>query len=190
MINSIENHTRNNHWMLTIGISLWFLGLLALFCIAILSDSLPERCELPLKSFLGLLNICIIGPFLEEFALRGWVIKKEWINLLVITTFFIVVPSDNVAILAFSTLVYVAAIKLKKNTNHEYIIVLVTSLLFSLLHLLNYDVVNIWLIPLLVTDFGMGLVLCYLALRYGLWSSIIVHGAFNSLSVLILLVLR
>lgn len=108
---------------------------------------------------------------------------------MVITVFFIIVPSSNVVILAFSTLVYIAALKLNKNTNQEYIIVLVSSLLFSLLHLLNFDVVNIWLIPMLVTDFGMGLVLCYLALKYGLWSSIIVHSVFNSLSVFILLLL-
>ncbi|MCH8534971.1 MAG: CPBP family intramembrane metalloprotease [Flavobacteriaceae bacterium] len=122
-----------------------------------------------------------IMPVLEEFSFRGWLFKtKKWRYLAyLLSIVFCVTLSYNSFSPLFSIVLIFAIIGLAEFKNNLTIKALLSSVVFSLMHYattadLNFATINSFMIKL-----GIGLILAWIFINFGLLKSILTHSFIN-----------
>lgn len=180
----------DQNWIFTIGLFLWTVGMALGITIELFTNIEPARKEPPLDYTFGILAVGVIGPILEEIAFRGWSMRKNWTYFGIIALFLFIFPSDDLRIVIPAAVAYYLVMRSAKEYPWSIIIIILSSLLFAVAHIYNYDSLSIGLFFILVGDFGAGLILSYLAIKKGLWASMLLHIAINSTSTIILLIIE
>ncbi|MGQ1943880.1 CPBP family glutamic-type intramembrane protease [Ornithobacterium rhinotracheale] len=185
-----------------------FIGLLfvngiilgSVYCFS--GESLFDEEDLRYLTINKLITYILLFPLIEEFAFRGIFSLKNryylffsWLsNLIVVFVIF-----KNVWFLIFYSLFlsFSCLILMFKNREMErfrkfvqkyFVHLLVfTSLAFGLMHLSNYDQINLQtflkVLPRIISGFYLG----YIAKKYGIFYSYIMHGVNNIIPFIFLL---
>ena len=124
---------------------------------------------------------CVLIPIVEELGFRLWGVRKKCayvVSVAVASFLFGVQVEWWMSIVAMAFLVGCILIPRKEEVRIPLMIV-VTSLLFALLHIPEYDVVHWSIVFYLIDFFGSGLMACYFAINYGLWLPILIHVVYD-----------
>lgn len=165
------------------------------------SDEFADIASRPNFIFLA----AIIAPLVEELLFRSWLGKRWGVFLvapllLVGLALLVLMGADDIssgiryglAIMVIGSVsLYIA--RYLKARHEEGILDRAlmrvfpyafwgTSLGFGLMHLANYDGGGMGiLLPLIILpQFTVGVILGYVRMRFGLWSAIVFHGAYNT----------
>lgn len=177
-------------WALWAGLAIWVVSLAGI----VLSPSAESNHSLTEFTFengavLSLLVIGLLLPCLEEVAFRFWGIRRwRWAGYIsalgmgVVTYFYWGLWG------ALATAATVASITLavKDERTRLLVLLLLTSLLFAILHFDNYGNLELRNIFALLNKLGFALVASWLVLNRGFLWALLLHVVINSLMVLLL----
>ena len=164
-----------------------------------MSGSMSELFKRPVWKVLGI--VVIVGPIMEELIFRHWISGNPrllvllgglvvWIGgawALTQTGFSASDPLPVIIlIVATATLVLFGLIRFwKRDTPHWYarifpVIFWAQALLFGFIHVFNYAGDNpAALLPFVLPQLTGGLIWGYARIKYGWWSNILMHMAYN-----------
>lgn len=177
-------------WALWTGLAIWMVSLAGI----VLSPSAEDNhtiSEFTLVNgtALSLLVIGLLLPCLEEVAFRFWGIRRwRWAGYIsalgmgVVTYFYWGLWGS------LATIAAIAAIMLAVKTEHTrlLILLLLTSLLFAILHFDNYGNLELRNLFAILNKLGFALVASWLVLNRGFLWALLLHMANNSLVVLLI----
>lgn len=157
-------------------------------------------------SFLFLSTV-ILAPFIEELFFR-LVLKPKYLNWLILSIFsgiltaIFIYKKIFLLLIPFSILTIIEFIFLLNRKsfrrmqifflNHFCFFFYLSSLLFGLLHVTNYEPFNyklIILMPILVSPIVVvGIILGFIRMKFGIWYSMLMHSMINLIAFLVFLV--
>lgn len=176
----------------------WGLGIVVV-CLAVLlindinslfnpSDGTPssEETDLPVLDYLYriifkigiwpmVIFIGVIAPIYEELIFRGWGNGKSWTGYITVTlmALFLATLGWWVGLIALVAGITILVIFDSDRTKRLFALMILSSLLFALAHIANYNASENLLIFILgvLHKFGMGLVASYLVINHNiLWA--------------------
>lgn len=134
------------------------------------------------SSIVTLVVISVLIPIIEEFAFRFWGIKKKYafvISLLFTTVYTILIGNTILAIVVFIVL-GILFFLVKEN---ELLLIITTSIIFSLLHVNGFSTVNIRTILSLINIFSFAVILCCVTIKYHFVFAVGIHIVNNLIAV-------
>ena len=139
--------------------------------------------------FIVYVLILISASVFEEFAFRGWIIKKKfgkYLSFSLILT-FLYFGFENFWLIAFvSPILFFLFFVLKKEKLRLVLLVIYTSILFGIMHYENYEAwAKLFAIIQLI---GLSFILCYIGLRFGFVYTILGHFLNNLIALMLLTV--
>lgn len=168
----------------------------------IFSKPLFDDEDLKLLNLEKLILFIFILPIIEEFSIRGIFAfnNKIYIMISVVSTIIILFAFINNILFSsiLSLFIIIFGIYILANNdfrinfnsfiknNHLYILIL-SSFIFGILHLGNYDKIDFHTFFKIIPKFIMGLYFGYIAYKYGILYSYMMHCINNTLPFLILL---
>jgi membrane protease YdiL (CAAX protease family) len=149
--------------------------------------------------------LVLAAPIGEEIVFRGWVSGRPGhvlaVLLLLVAVAAVVFGRENMAMLAVALIAPVLALAalflLRRRDAMGWfakafpVLFYVSAAIFALVHLTNYansGMATALLVPLVVPQFVLGLLLAYIRVQRGLWSSMLLHVLHNTLFVGLMLV--
>lgn len=177
-------------WALWTGLAIWVVSLAGI----VLSPSAESNHSLTEFTFengaaLSLLVIGLLIPCLEEVAFRFWGIRRwRWAGYISAVAMGVVTYFYWGLWGALATAAAVASITLavKAERTRLLILLLLTSLLFAILHFDNYGNLELRNLFALLNKLGFALVASWLVLNRGFIWALLLHIATNSLVVLLI----
>jgi len=164
-----------------------------------MSNSMSEMFDRPIWQILGL--VVIVGPIIEELIFRSWLSGNPrllvlfggivaWIGGSYALTAMGYSSADTVPLIVLVGLIAVAVlvslISYWKRASPAWfvrifpVIFWVQALLFGFIHVFNYEGGNpAALLPFVLPQTVGGLIWGYARIRYGWWSNILMHMAYN-----------
>ncbi|CAD7802141.1 hypothetical protein CHRY9390_00885 [Chryseobacterium aquaeductus] len=128
-----------------------------------------------------IIGAVLLAPILEELAFRGIFTGKrylKWITYIGISLF--IVGDENYYLFPLlGVLIVLFESKSKPKSQLIRYSYFVNALLFSLMHYRISDLTHIFAYSNILGTFGLGLVLIWLVLNFGLWASILLHFCIN-----------
>jgi membrane protease YdiL (CAAX protease family) len=125
----------------------------------------------------------IAAPLLEEICFRLWLrIKYLWAAVLPIGFLAFTWPSIvtiTLAALLVIGLIFRYKLLQKFADTHKVWVVIVSAIPLSVIHSVNFQSFGWPVFLVLVSILGVGLVLGTMRLKFGLWTSIVVHFIYN-----------
>lgn len=134
------------------------------------------------SSIVTLVVISVLIPIIEEFAFRFWGIKKKYafvISLLFTTVYILLTGNTILAIVVFIAL-GILFFLVKEN---ELLLIITTSIIFSLLHVNGFSTVNIRTILSLINIFSFAVILCCVTIKYHFVFAVGIHIVNNLIAV-------
>lgn len=177
-------------WTLWTGLAIWVVSLAGI----VLSPSAESNHSLTEFTFengttLSLLVIGLLMPCLEEVAFRFWGIRRwRWAGYISAVAMGVVTYFYWGLWGALATTAATASITLavKAERTQLLILLLLTSLLFALLHFDNYGNLELRNLFAILNKLGFALVASWLVLNRGFLWALLLHVANNGLVVLLL----
>lgn len=130
---------------------------------------------------------------MEELAFRGFFVLKKWFLIIPIALTLLFSFKSNFPL--FLILIYLATYFLffylyqrKASTVYKVTFILLNSLLFALIHYSLKDLLILDSYFMILIQFGAGLILVWITINFGLMKSILIHGVFNLLVTLPLII--
>jgi len=186
----MEKFKKNNILYIGVIITPIFLTLSFLQTYLGFSNSSYNNLIIQKNIFILFLAGVFIMPVLEEFSFRGWLFKTtKWRYLsYLLSIIFCVTLSYNHINIVFSVVLVFVIIGLAELRSNLTIKAILSSLIFSLLHYISADVLNFATVNSFMIKFGIGLILAWVFINFGLIKSILTHSTLNliALSFLIL----
>lgn len=191
-------------WILFLGISLWILGTILNYIVQLSNDNLAQSPLLeylysslnifPYKGALliMMLFVTLFIPIMEELSYRVWTKEKTWAYILslFLGTMYVYMVSQKVILSIFTAIILFGCFFLVKNYKLKmWLSIIITSLIFTLLHISGISS-GISMISVLITIFGLSLVLCYIGIRYGFVYCILLHCVNNFIGFIPLMPLK
>ena len=134
------------------------------------------------SSIVTLIIVSVLIPIIEELAFRFWGIKKKYasiISLLFISVYILLTGNIILAISAFIVL-GILFFLVKEN---ELLLIITTSIIFSLLHIDGFSSVNIKTILSLINIFSFAVILCCVTIKYHFVFAVGIHIVNNLIAV-------
>jgi membrane protease YdiL (CAAX protease family) len=179
---SFEKIINKNKIFLYLGIFAYLIGILLLYLFSNFSpqETTPQQPLFKiLQAFPPLFVyflVLIQASVIEEFAFRGWMIKRKfgkYLSFSLIITFFYIGFGSLLLILIITPILFVVFFILKNKKIRLVLLILSTSILFGLMHYHNYESwAKLFSIIQLI---GLSLILCYVGLRFGFIYTILGH---------------
>ena len=168
--------------LLKIGIALYVGSLAVLTCLQVFNYeqnqdlllSVIDKLIYYTSSIVVLIIVSVLLPIIEEFAFRFWGMKKKYasiISLLLISVYISLTGNIILAISAFIVLGILFFI-VKEN---ELLLIITTSIIFSLLHIDGFSSVNIKTILSLINIFSFAVILCCVTIKYHFILAVVIH---------------
>lgn len=173
---------------LKIGITLFLVGLIVSLWSQVDPDYNKPSENLLLEKFAYVpfvifIFISVIAvPIAEETVFRIWVLKSKLslvFSILGILGFTYFTFNSTVIVIVLIVLFIGIFIVSLKTANNPFFWLLVTSLLFSVVHLPNFSMVSFGVFGIAVQLFGLGLIFGTLGLWFGFQYSILSHILYN-----------
>lgn len=121
----------------------------------------------------------VIAPLFEELFFRGAFTGKKYFKYIsYFGTAFLVIMQQSYFLIPLLIL-FIILFELKAKNNFQKYSFFINALLFSLMHYKFYDLLNVSSYPSIIGTAGLALVLIWLVLNVGLWSSILAHFIVN-----------
>ncbi len=185
----------NNKVFLYIGILLYIIGT---FALNYFDNNIPQTVSFqqPLfkvlhafPAWLVYAILFILASVFEEFAFRGWIIKKKfwkYLSLTLVLTYLHLV-FDSLLLTAFVfPILFVIYFILKNEKLRLVLLIIFTSILFGIMHYPNYES---WSkLFAIFTLIGLSFILCYVGLRFGFIYTILGHFINNFIALMFLTV--
>lgn len=179
------NLRKNYRYLLVISIALIIIGIILKALFDTTEDFFNDpiyKFIMEMPWFIVVFFVVIFAPITEEIAFRSWTCKKrywKWISFAVSTIF---VAVTNIYIGIAYGLVFLSIILLLKNKPklQLFSFLIITSLTFASLHYGNLQPKSFLLA--FPQYLGVGLFLAFLALRFNLLTSILVHALNNGIA--------
>lgn len=176
---------------------LFLLGtLILMLIISQIRGVLASSCDLLFRDISHIkflyLNIILFGPIKEELIFRNMFFKKK--NLIVLTialglaclgfTFEKLGLIVNITML----LVFIYFLRFDNFKEIQYtkiniFLIVFSSFLFWVFHFWNYDEINTCVVISTSPIFIIGIMLCYIRVKYGLFYAALIHALHNALVV-------
>lgn len=124
---------------------------------------------------------CVLTPVVEELGFRFWGVGKKYAYVVSVAVASLLAGWQFEWWMSILVSAFLAGCILipRKDKVRVPLMIVVTSLLFGLLHIPEFDVVH-WTIGFYLIDFfGFGLTLCYFVINYGLWLPILIHVIYD-----------
>ncbi len=153
----------------------------------------------------ALLLVSVVAPILEEYYYRFYLDKivgnlvLMFINIITLAYIFFSITTTLLTTYIFITLIIIFTLQkllIKKYAfrrnillffkKYFFIFFYLSALTFGLLHVNNYQICNkhsVLIIFLVLPQLFSGLVFGYARLKYGIWTSILLHFAINFIGV-------
>ena len=134
------------------------------------------------SSIVTLIIVSVLIPIIEELAFRFWGIKKKYasiISLLFISVYILLTGNIFLAISAFIVLGILFFI-VKEN---ELLLIITTSIIFSILHIDGFSSVNIKTILSLINIFSFAVILCCVTIKYHFILAVGIHIINNLIAI-------
>lgn len=176
--------------------------LILVFSYLIFSKPLFDSEDLKLLNFEKVILFVFIIPIIEEFSIRGIFVFNNKIYIIIslisIILLLFVFINDFLISLILSFLIVVFGIFILLNSdlrlnfnifikNNYIYILIISSIIFGILHLGNYDTIDFHTFLKIIPRFIMGFYLGYIAYKYSIFHSYIMHSVNNVIPFLILL---
>lgn len=135
---------------------------------------------------LVLVMVIVLAPLLEETIFRYHLtLQKKAIMWSLIASVFMISQLWVIGAGLMLYLLILFILALRKNPPPLHIVVYISAFFFGIVHLGNYRdfdfVSNFYWIPFLVLiQFGLGLLLSFIRLHYGLLKAILFHAVYNA----------
>lgn len=180
------------------GIILWILGISILILAFNSNQSTNDTIQLPFiksiisyPSFFLLILIIILIPLTEELIFRYWIVKNRFsfyisgLGMLVVTYHFFsnIIPFLMLLIFFIALFVFV-----KKRKNKLILMLITSSIVFSLIHIHNYDS-SIIKFGSIIQLFGLAMILSYIGIRISFYYCILGHSINNLIATIPLFML-
>ncbi|PZU11300.1 MAG: hypothetical protein DI622_15730 [Chryseobacterium sp.] len=121
----------------------------------------------------------VIAPLFEELFFRGVFTGKKYLKYIsYFGTAFLVIMQQSYFLIPLLIL-FIILFELKAKNNFQKYSYFINALLFSLMHYKFYDLLSVSSYPSIIGTAGLALVLIWLVLNVGLWSSILAHFIVN-----------
>jgi hypothetical protein len=132
-----------------------------------------------------------IAPLFEELIFRGYFTNNKFLKLLLFIgiPIYALISNNNhlfVFIIPYFIILILQNFKLIKVNN--YFVYISNATIFSLVHYKISDFSSFYTILPMFTQFGIGLILIWVVLNFGILKSILLHFSYNLLLILILMV--
>lgn len=168
--------------LLKISIALYVGSLAVLTCLQVFNYeqnqdlllSVIDKLIYYTSSIVVLIIVSVLLPIIEEFAFRFWGMKKKYasiISLLLISVYISLTGNIILAISAFIVLGILFFI-VKEN---ELLLIITTSIIFSILHIDGFSSVNIKTILSLINIFSFAVILCCVTIKYHFILAVVIH---------------
>ncbi len=126
-----------------------------------------------------ILSGVVIAPLFEEFFFRGAFTEKKYLKYISYFGIAFLVIMQQSYFLIPLLILFIILFELKAKNNFQKYSFFINALLFSLMHYKFYDLLNVSSYPSILGTAGLALVLIWLVLNIGLWSSILAHFLVN-----------
>lgn len=122
----------------------------------------------------------LFAPVSEELFFRGIFTGKKYLKYIsYVGIAFFVIMQQSYFLIPLLILFIILFELITKNNLQKYTY-FINALLFSLMHYKFYDLLNVSSYPSIIGTAGLALVLIWLVLNVGLWSSILAHFLVNA----------
>lgn len=156
-----------------------------------------DETDLKNKFLLFLIITGFVAPIIEEFLFRFWILEKRIkfiIILMLLILCLLLIDYHWVFNVSFLLIFIVQAILIFKNPKKILIIAILNGFTFSLFHITNYPVYelysNIIYLPILFfPQFILGLITSGMKINYGFKFAVLYHILYNS-SIIVFVYLR
>lgn len=183
------------------GVVLWLVSVFARIVLSLCGNEMPGQDVL--FDMLGTLNgityvvalmvlLGIIAPILEEFLFRYWIkSRKKVVTILLFAAMGAYVALSTfwwLGVISFLVCVMLDYFLIDNSNARTIMLMLATSLLFSVAHITEFSEFNIDAILCMTELFGLALVACWLVYNKGFWWACLLH-ALNNLFALLIIIL-
>jgi len=174
------------------GIFAFLLGLVLLsYC------GKHENSQQPLFVYLmifppifSLSLVLVFASIIEEFAFRGWIIKNKAgkiVSYIGILVFMYLTFNSYLLLSLISATIFVVFFIIKNDKWKTTSRIIITSLLFGLVHFYNYSDSFTRLFSI-IQLIGLSFIISYVGLKFGFWYCTLVHFLNNLIAMLILFI--
>ena len=180
------------NWLLKLGIASFALLILLQMVFAALGidyppisrDMLGENLSFGLFVILGV----IVAPLFEEVAFRGFFTPQRWLR---ITSFIVLLIFIGLSFSYFSLallLLYILSVYLNDRSGKKRInlLLVMNAVLFAGIHYTAQDFITSLGVVAILAQFGMGLILLWITINFGLIKAMLFHAFYNGLLMLLL----
>lgn len=179
---TVEKKTYKENYLLKIGIPAFIcFTLLAIILdhFKITDASSRETRFNDVNVIVMILGGVLFAPVSEELFFRGAFTGKKYLKYVSYfgIAFFVIMQQSYFLIPLL--ILFIILFELKTKNNFQKYSYLVNALLFSLMHYKLYDLFSISSYPSIIGTAGLALVLIWLVLNVGLWSSMLAHFLVN-----------
>ncbi len=184
-----------NKIFLYIGVATYIIGIVLLNFFAN-NNSQGLDAQQPLFKILQILPpffiyaiILVQASVFEEFAFRGWIIKRKFGKYLsfalILSSLYFSFESILLIVIVSPVLFFIFFV-LKKEKLRLVLLIVSTSVLFGIMHYANYES---WARTFAIIQLiGLSFILCYIGLRFGFVYTILGHFLNNLIALMLLTV--
>lgn len=177
---------RDYFWALIIGIILAVVGFAAAFFPSVNNTAREFPLSLTYCFWIEVFMTCIATPVYEEVACRFWTIGKKYAYAVsIVLQIKMSWYSFNWIVAVIVATINIVCVAVLKGSTLRCVMLVLTSILSGLIHLPTFTTITWMIVFDLMFFIGVGLVLAYVALNYAFVWAIALHCAWNSLMVLI-----
>lgn len=179
-------HTLKN-WLLQLGVASFVLLIVLHTLFAALEidyppisrDMMGDNVSFELFIILGV----IIAPFFEEIAFRGFFTGKRWLRII---SFIVLLVFIGLSFSYFSLvllLLYILSVYLNDRSGKKRInlLLVMNAVLFAGIHYTANDFITSFGTVSILAQFGMGLILLWITINFGLLKAMLFHAFYNGL---------
>ncbi|UMQ40027.1 CPBP family intramembrane metalloprotease [Chryseobacterium sp. Y16C] len=179
----VKKKTYKENYLLKIGIPVFICFTLLAIILDHFKITDPSSRETRFNDINNVTDIIlggvVIAPLFEEFFFRGVFTGKKYLKYIsYFGTAFLVIMQQSYFLIPLLIL-FIILFELKAKNNFQKYSFFINALLFSLMHYKFYDLLNVSSYPSIIGTAGLALVLIWLVLNVGLWSSILAHFIVN-----------
>jgi|TARA_B110000114_G_C15039335_1_gene376329 hypothetical protein len=175
--------------LLLLGVICFFVGFAVTTIISSknieVSNKMVERMISSIPFFFFILQIVVIAPILEEYTYRYFITTKRKYHKFFFASLIVVVGfvTKNLYITSFIIIIsYLAFYYRNDKKKYFTLLIFVSSISFSFSHIQNiFSSSTIALFSVILTLFGLGLLLMIVRIKYGILYSISLHMIYNGL---------
>lgn len=175
--------TKTNLRYLWLGITLFVIGvILSIYC-STKGIANPQSGKVDalfsLYPILAYIVILVITPCVEEFAFRGWSIKKNWIRYCSYVAAMIFLLLINKLLAVAAAIIFIIIILIKNHDVQRHLSFIASSVIFALAHIESFGNIDCLFASMIAQLTGLAFVFAWLATRYNIWVPMIAHALYN-----------